>query len=94
MELTKLGTKVRAIRKAKGVTLKQLAEDSDVTVPTLIRIERNRSCTTANLMSVISALGIRLVCTLSDRKQDTQTTPAVGDPSDDCVPESVAKVDD
>lgn len=71
--IDQIGEKVREVRKNKKITLKQLAEKTDLSIGYLSNIERKAcSPTLDNIQKICSSLGISLMDLLDDATLEKQ----------------------
>ncbi len=70
----KIGNKLRTVRKAKNITLKDLAEQTNLSVSLLSNIERDvTSPTLVNFAAITDALNIPITDFLAEKKINTKT---------------------
>lgn len=70
----KIGNKLKTVRKAKGMTLKELADATSLSVSLLSNIERDvTSPTLVNFIAITTALNITITDFLAEKKISSKT---------------------
>ncbi|MDD2370474.1 MAG: helix-turn-helix domain-containing protein [Firmicutes bacterium] len=70
----KIGNKLRSVRKAKGITLSDLAKTTNLSISLLSNIERDvTSPTLVNFVSITDALDITITDFLAEKKISSKT---------------------
>ena len=60
MSLLKTGQKIKTIRRMRKISMKDLADQAEVSLSVLVRMERGESVTTNSLNNVLSVLGLTI----------------------------------
>lgn len=60
MSLRKIGQKIKTIRRMRYISMKDLADQAEISLSVLARIEHGKSVTTKSLINVLSALGLSI----------------------------------
>lgn len=58
MSLLKVGQKIKSIRCMRNISMKDLADQAEISLSVLVRMERGESVTTNSLNKVLSVLGL------------------------------------